>query len=114
MTRVARTAANRRTGHRTDVPDDLADEVEAVLSEALTNVARHARADRAEVSIAARSGTLTVNVVDDGVGIKEGGRRSGLRDLRERAERLGGELTVARGAGGGTRLEWRVPLRDRA
>ncbi|MEU4132216.1 GAF domain-containing sensor histidine kinase [Streptomyces wuyuanensis] len=97
----------------TDVPGDLADEVVAVLSEALTNVARHARADRAEVSIAARSGTLSVSVVDDGVGIEEGGRRSGLRNLRERAERLGGELTVARGANGGTRLEWRVPLRGR-
>ncbi|MEI5007473.1 GAF domain-containing sensor histidine kinase [Streptomyces sp. PmtA] len=97
----------------TDVPGDLADEVVAVLSEALTNVARHAHADRAEVSITARSGTLTVTVVDDGVGIESGGRRSGLRNLRERAERLGGELSVARGANGGTRLEWRVPLRGR-
>ncbi|MEV1054491.1 GAF domain-containing protein [Streptomyces sp. NPDC049887] len=97
----------------TDVPGALADEVVAVLGEALTNVARHARADRAEVSIVAGSGSLTVSVVDDGVGIAEGGRRSGLRNLRERAERLGGDLTVAPAANGGTRLEWRVPLRDR-
>ncbi|MFI1066563.1 MULTISPECIES: sensor histidine kinase [Streptomyces] len=96
----------------TDVPAETADEALAVVGEALTNVARHARASQAEVSIAAVEGVLTVLVIDDGVGMAEGGRRSGLRNLSERAERLGGELSVsARGpTGQGTKLEWRVPL----
>ncbi|WP_328930155.1 GAF domain-containing protein [Streptomyces sp. NBC_00190] len=96
----------------TDVPPPVADEVLAVIREALANVARHARATRAEVSIAVGEGVLTVVVGDNGIGIPEGGRRSGLRNLAERAELLGGELTVsAHGqAGRGTKLEWRVPL----
>ncbi|MCY0939774.1 sensor histidine kinase [Streptomyces antarcticus] len=96
----------------TDVPPSVADEALAVIGEALSNVVRHARARHTEVSIAAVDGVLAVTVTDDGVGLPEGGRRSGLRNLAERAEKLGGRLTVsARGAaGGGTCLEWKVPL----
>ncbi|MFI6471215.1 GAF domain-containing protein [Streptomyces sp. NPDC050516] len=94
----------------TDVPRALADEVLAVLGEALTNTARHARASRADVSLVVRKGVLTVGVVDNGVGIAEGGRRSGLSNLAERAQLLGGELTLGAGPEGGTRLEWEVPL----
>ncbi|MFK0012495.1 GAF domain-containing protein [Streptomyces sp. NPDC091027] len=96
----------------TDVPPAVADEALAVLGEALSNVARHARAHRAEVLLAAGDGTLTLAVTDDGAGIPAGGRRSGLRNLTERAERLGGRMTVAPRDDGerGTRLEWRVPL----
>ncbi|MFB7368864.1 GAF domain-containing protein [Streptomyces sp. NPDC056222] len=97
----------------TDVPAEEADAVVAVIGEALTNVARHARARRAEVSVAAEDGVISVTVSDDGVGIPPGGARSGLRNLTERAERLGGDLSVfARPEPtGGTVLEWRVPLR---
>ncbi|MFJ5806560.1 GAF domain-containing protein [Streptomyces sp. NPDC093093] len=96
----------------TDVPSAVADDVLAVLGEALTNVARHSQATRAEVSIVAESGVVTVTVTDNGVGLPEGGRRSGLRNLAERAERLGGRMEVAsRGPGErGTRLAWWVPL----
>ncbi|WP_330328839.1 GAF domain-containing protein [Streptomyces sp. NBC_00536] len=96
----------------TDVPAPVADEVLAVIGEALSNVARHAAATRAEISLAVGEGVLSVVVTDNGVGIPEGGRRSGLRNLEERAQRLGGELTVAaRGPEGrGTTLEWRIPL----
>ncbi|MFE9846145.1 sensor histidine kinase [Streptomyces goshikiensis] len=96
----------------TDVPAETADEALAVIGEALTNVARHAKACRAEVSISAVEGVLTVLVTDDGVGMAEGGRRSGLRNLAERAERLGGELSVSvhGPTGQGVKLEWRVPL----
>ncbi|MEV0412802.1 GAF domain-containing protein [Streptomyces sp. NPDC050448] len=96
----------------TRVSPAMADEVLAVIGEALANVARHAGATSAEVAITASDGVLTVSVSDDGVGMPEGGRRSGLRNLSERAERLGGELSVStRGqAARGTRLEWRVPL----
>lgn len=94
----------------TDVSRAVADEVVAVLGEALANIARHARASKADVSIAARGGAVSVTVTDDGVGIRENGRRSGLRNLTERAEKLGGELSVTRGIAGGTRLVWRVSL----
>ncbi|MEV7569024.1 sensor histidine kinase [Streptomyces tanashiensis] len=98
----------------TDVPAGTADEVVAVIGEALTNVARHARARRAEVSVVVEGGVLAVAVSDDGVGIRPGGVRSGLRNLAERAERLGGELAVRTRPEptGGTLLEWRVPLPD--
>ncbi|MEU4101427.1 GAF domain-containing protein [Streptomyces tanashiensis] len=96
----------------TDVPAGTADEVVAVIGEALTNVARHAQARRAEVSVVVEAGVLAVAVSDDGVGIRPGGARSGLRNLAERAERLGGELSVRTRPEptGGTLLEWRVPL----
>ncbi|MFI8100773.1 GAF domain-containing protein [Streptomyces sp. NPDC086023] len=96
----------------TDVPPAVADEALAALSEALSNVARHAKAARAEVSIVAADGVLTLTVTDDGVGMPQGGRRSGLRNLAERAEKLGGrmEVTSPGGATRGTRLEWEVPL----
>ncbi|MER7468083.1 GAF domain-containing protein [Streptomyces sp. NPDC097981] len=98
----------------TEVSTALADEVLAVIGEALTNVARHAGATSAEVAIAAADGVLTVSVTDDGVGMPEGGRRSGLRNLAERAERLGGELSVSTPGlrARGTALQWRVPLTE--
>ncbi|MFD5696616.1 sensor histidine kinase [Streptomyces lasiicapitis] len=104
----------------TDVPREVADDVVAVLNEALSNVARHAHAHRAEVSLVVRKGALEVAVVDDGVGVPDrlgkpdspagAERGAGLRNLAERAERLGGELVVGAGERRGTRLEWRVPL----
>ncbi|MEE1938957.1 GAF domain-containing sensor histidine kinase [Streptomyces sp. TRM 70361] len=94
----------------TDVPPPVADHLVAVLAEALSNVARHARATAAEVSLTVGSGTLAAVVGDNGVGIPEGGRRSGLRNLAERAEELGGELLIESPEGRGSRLTWRVPL----
>ncbi|WP_329320572.1 sensor histidine kinase [Streptomyces sp. NBC_01262] len=94
----------------TDVPGNVRDHVVAVLGEALANVGRHAQASSADVSLVVRSGELTLTVADNGVGIPDGGRRSGLRNLAERAQLLGGELTIDAPSGSGTRLVWRVPL----
>ncbi|MEU4114788.1 GAF domain-containing protein [Kitasatospora sp. NPDC028055] len=96
----------------TDVPQELAEHVVAVLAEALSNAARHARAGRVEVTLRALAGRVVLTVTDDGTGIPEGGRRSGLRNLAERAERVGGAFThgPADDAGGGTRLVWEAPL----
>ncbi|MGH3389590.1 MAG: GAF domain-containing protein [Actinomadura sp.] len=93
----------------TVVPEDVGEHLLAVVREALSNVARHARAGEAAVAIDVGD-QLELRVEDDGVGIPEGGRRSGLRNLQERAERLGGTLEITPRTGGGTVLLWRVPL----
>lgn len=95
------------------VPTEISGHLLAVLREALANVARHARAGRAKVQVAVRGGPppeLALLVVDDGVGLPAGGRRSGLRNLADRAAGLGGTFEVRAAADGGTELNWRVPL----
>jgi signal transduction histidine kinase len=86
----------------------------AVLREALSNVARHANATRADVAIvlaeAGHGRELELTVRDDGDGIKPSSRRSGLANMADRATALGGTLTAEPADGGGTVLEWRVPL----
>lgn len=90
----------------------------AALREALSNAFRHARADRIDVVVDAtvtlpdgqRGVRLTVS--DDGVGIAEGGRRSGLKNLKRRAESLGGDSWYGPGIGedgGGTAVVWQAP-----
>ena len=93
---------------------ELADQALTVLREALSNVARHAGATRADVTVDVdHDGTLTVLVIDNGTGIPPNGRRSGLRNLADRATKFGGELLLEPAEPGaatpGTRLEWRVP-----
>ncbi|MFR9799069.1 GAF domain-containing protein [Streptomyces sp. MS06] len=97
----------------TDVPRDIADHVVAVLSEGLTNVARHAHADRVDVVLRTDGREVRLSITDNGVGIPPEGRRSGLRNLRERAEQVGGGLDWKTPEGGGTELLWRVPLPPR-
>ncbi|WP_405577311.1 GAF domain-containing protein [Streptomyces sp. NBC_01092] len=94
----------------TDVPREIADHVVAVLSEALTNCGRHACAGRADVALETDGRQMRLTVSDDGVGIPAEGRRSGLANLAERAQQLGGELEVITPEGGGSTLVWRVPL----
>ncbi|MFJ7105606.1 MULTISPECIES: sensor histidine kinase [Streptomyces] len=94
----------------THVPKDAADHLTAVLSEALTNVARHARAGRAQVAVETDGREVRLTVADDGVGLPSGGRRSGLRNMAERAGQLGGSFDVTETPGGGTTLVWRVPV----
>lgn len=84
--------------------------VVATLREALSNVARHARASRAEVSVIAGS-TVTLRVVDDGIGPPAQGSTvgNGLRNMAARAEELGGTFELRASADGGAILEWRIP-----
>ncbi|MFE9100052.1 GAF domain-containing sensor histidine kinase [Actinomadura geliboluensis] len=95
----------------TAVGDAVGEDLLAVVREALSNVARHARATEAAVVVDVGD-DLTLRVEDDGAGIPEGGRRSGLRNMRERAEGHGGSFTTRDRPGGGTVLVWRVPLGD--
>jgi signal transduction histidine kinase len=92
------------------VEDDLTDDCIAVLREALTNAAKHAQASRVTVTITVNPHELTLEVTDDGCGIGAVSRRSGLANLRTRAERRRGRLIVASGPTRGTRLTWTVPL----
>lgn len=92
------------------VTDSLRDDVVAVVREALTNVGRHAAAERVELFVSADSRRVEVEVLDDGKGLIEGTTLSGLSNLRARAEMLGGGFEVASRPGPGTRLHWTVPL----
>ncbi|MER7572595.1 GAF domain-containing protein [Streptomyces sp. NPDC126514] len=94
----------------TDVPREIADHVVAVLSEALTNIARHARAGRADVVLVTDGREVSLTVTDNGVGLPPEGRRSGLRNMADRARQLDGALEVSTPEGGGTRLVWRAPV----
>jgi signal transduction histidine kinase len=106
-----------RTGFSGPLDSVVADPVRAdllaTLREALSNVARHARATAVDVDVSVdRSGRrLALVVSDDGVGVPPGpGRRSGLANLARRAERWDGGLAVRRGQAGGTTLEWTAQL----
>ena len=94
------------------VEASMHEDVEAVVREGLSNAGRHARARHVEVSVEAEPSTLAVRVCDDGVGLGEGTRLSGLDNLRVRALRRGGSFALSTPEGGGTHLTWTVPLED--
>jgi signal transduction histidine kinase len=81
-----------------------------VVCEALANTAKHAEARSAEVAVVAGDGILAVRVRDDGRGGADLGRGSGLLGLRDRAEALGGEISLDSPPGAGTTLEVHIPL----
>jgi signal transduction histidine kinase len=93
------------------VDDSLIGDIEAVVRESLTNVAKHAQADQIDVVVEADLDRLTVLVTDNGIGIHGNGRRSGLANLRDRAEEHGGNLTLTNLNGEGLQLRWTIPLR---
>jgi signal transduction histidine kinase len=92
------------------VSDEAAEHLVAVLREALSNVARHAEASKVDVEVVVDGTHVVLTVVDDGVGIPANGRRSGLANLAERAQRLGGRFSADPGAVGGSVLVWSVPF----
>jgi signal transduction histidine kinase len=100
------------------VSPEIAEHALAVVREGLSNAARHSGASQVEVTVDVETDEmLVVQVTDNGSGLPEGGRRSGLRNLAGRAEMLGGELRLGAADPGapapGTRLEWRVPAMER-
>jgi signal transduction histidine kinase len=96
------------------ISGEIADQLLAVAREAVTNVARHARATRTEVKLSASDGRCTLRIVDNGIGLhnseetRAGGM--GLINLRRRAEKLCGEFHVESPVAGGTVLTWKVPI----
>ena len=95
------------------VEDRLPERVEVaayyVVSESLANVAKHAHASKARVSLERRDDYLVVEIVDDGDGGADTERGSGLRGLADRVEALGGRLRVWTPLGGGTRVQAEIP-----
>lgn len=99
----------------TRVPPEYAEHLVAVLREALSNVARHAGATAVEIAAEVTDTLLRLRVTDDGRGIDPAvTRRSGVSNLRHRAERLGGTLTLGPHRPSGTVVEWAVPLPETA
>jgi signal transduction histidine kinase len=85
-----------------------------VAQEALTNVERHARAERAEIRLEVKPQAAVLRIQDDGLGLPAGAESQhghyGLRGMRERVEGLGGVFTVGRLGPGGTLIEAQLPL----
>lgn len=103
----------------TDIPAATIDETVAtavyrIAQEALTNVARHARASRVTVSLTYRRRLLALEVADDGCGFHldalEESEGLGIAGMRERAGLAGGQLTIETAPGQGTRTTLRVPV----
>jgi signal transduction histidine kinase len=111
MTDLLSFAPSLRMDGRLDshVPDEIADHMLVAMREALSNAARHAGATHVDVDIQAGADLLLV-VKDNGAGMNPATRRSGLANLAERARQLGGTLRTSPADGGGTELQWRVPL----
>ena len=91
------------------VPSEIGEHLLGALREALSNAARHAHSSRVDVTVQADS-ELALRVRDDGAGMGSSTRRSGLANLAERATELGGKVEISPAGGGGTQLDWRVPL----
>jgi signal transduction histidine kinase len=117
------TAGLRSAGIAVDLHVDPVDDAPAaihgagyrIVQEALTNVVRHARASRAQVSVRRMPGAVAIDVVDDGRGRIAGGDGdgNGVRGMIERAAALGGTLEAAPAPAGGWRVHARLPLPDR-
>ena len=99
-----------------EVSPDTGTELVAVLREALSNVARHAGASSVDIEVVVdgRGGDVHLLVRDNGRGFDvDSGRDGGLglRNMRTRAERVGGAVDIGSSPDGGTTLEWRAPCR---
>lgn len=94
---------------RSMIDQDVAPDLLAVLSEALSNAARHARATSGVVELDVTQGIRLV-VADDGRGLGPGVAESGLANMRARAERRRGRCTVTSAPGQGTTVDWWIPL----
>lgn len=114
--------AARLLGHRptlrlggvlSNISKDLGSDLLTVLREALMNVAKHAQATKTDVSLDVGADAVTLVVSDDGVGIAASNTAQtgglGLRNIRERASRLGGEALFLMGEPRGTEVRWIVP-----
>jgi signal transduction histidine kinase len=96
------------TGRR--LPDSVEVAAYYVVSEALTNAVKHARASAVWVELRAADSIVELAVRDDGIGGADPTRGSGLLGLRDRVEALGGTLEIESDRGRGTSLRVRIPI----
>jgi len=91
---------------------DLRREVFLIFKETINNVVRHSACSAATVALSVEGGTLVLEVVDDGEGMKSAGNSdgTGLASMAGRAERLGGSFHIASTNQDGTRVTLRIPL----
>ena len=100
----------RLTGPLSIVDIDLAEQADAVISEAVSNSVRHSGASNITVQIAVAD-EFVIDVTDDGVGIPaDVGRRSGLANMAERARRWAAAVQIGAAEDGGTHIHWTAPL----
>jgi signal transduction histidine kinase len=91
------------------LPEQLEVAAYYVVSESLTNVAKHAQAETVTVEVGVTTDTLIVEIVDDGIGGADSERGTGLRGLADRIEALNGHLRVWSSVGKGTRVRAEIP-----
>jgi signal transduction histidine kinase len=91
------------------LPDQVESAAYFVVSEALTNAAKHSHGSEVRVKAACADRMLTIEVADDGIGGAAPGNGTGLRGLTDRVEALGGTLTVSSPPGRGTTLHAEFP-----
>jgi PAS domain S-box-containing protein len=98
------------------LPRSVATTTFRIVQEALTNIAKHARAGRVIITIERRRQHLFIIIRDDGIGLSEASQAEpdsfGLIGMHERAQNLGGQLTISSPPGAGTRLDLSIPLGD--
>ena len=87
-------------------PPAMSDDIAVVIREGLMNVVRHAEATETVVNLSVGDDLVVIEVVDNGVGVTESDRRSGLANLAARAEQWGGDVVLENRARGGSRLRW--------
>jgi signal transduction histidine kinase len=117
LTRALRTLARRSAipveldiSIETRLPEPVEVAAYYVVSEALTNTAKHARASVVRIAVEVRHGVLELSIRDDGSGGADPARGSGLIGLTDRVDSLGGTIEVTSPAGQGTTLRIRLPV----
>ena len=104
-------------GNGRKLPEEMEQQILRIAQEAVTNTVKHAHAKKVRIRLEMENGRLNLLVADDGQGFEqteafsEVGGHFGLLGMRERAERLGGELQLHSEPGQGTKVEVTVPLR---
>lgn len=91
--------------------DRIREHLLATLREALSNVTKHAHASRVVIDLAADGRVVCLSIQDNGIGMDDPGAGNGVRNMQERAAAIGGECVISAAPGGGTQVEWRIPLR---
>jgi len=91
------------------VGDDVAEQLLRVLHESVSNAVRHSGSEDISILLGAQEGEVVLTVRDNGCGFKDPSRVSGLNNMKNRAERLGGSCTIDSAPGKGTSVTWTAP-----